>query len=64
MLEERSGWYDNRHDSAKWTDTLPPAPSNLEGELLNLEGELLNLEGELLNLEGELTAAQSVNCYT
>jgi len=35
-------------------DTLPPAPSNLEGELLNFEGELLNLEGELLNLEGEL----------
>ena len=27
------------------TSTLPPAPFNLEGELLNLEGELLNLEG-------------------
>jgi len=32
--------------SPKPRDTLPPAPSNLEGELLNLEGELLNLEGE------------------
>ena len=31
--------------SPKPRDTLPPAPSNLEGELLNLEGELLNLEG-------------------
>jgi len=39
--------------SPKLRDTLPPAPSNLEGELLNLEGEQLNLEGELLNLEGE-----------
>ena len=35
--------------SPKPRDTLPPAPSNLEGELLNLEGEL--------------TAAQSLNCY-
>ena len=25
--------------SPKPRDTLPPAPSNLEGELLNLEGE-------------------------
>ena len=40
--------------SPKPRDTLPPAPSNLEGELPNLEGELLNLEGEL-------TAAQSLN---
>ena len=27
--------------SPKPRDTLPPAPSNLEGELLNLEGELV-----------------------
>ena len=49
--------------SPKPRDTLPLAPSNLEGELLNLEGELLNLEGELLNLEGEQPLSQSVNSY-
>ncbi len=40
MPEERSGGYDNRHDSAKWTDTLPLTPSNFEGEQFNLEREL------------------------
>ena len=52
----RTRWYDNRHGGAKLADTLPPAPSNLEGELLNLEGELLNLEGEL-------PLSQSLNSY-
>ena len=44
----------------KLPDTLPPAPSNLEGELLNLEGELLNLEGELLmSVHGRDTACHA-----
>jgi len=38
---QQNWWYDNRHGGAKLADTLPPAPSNLRGELLNLEGEQL-----------------------
>ena len=43
--------------SPKPRDTLPPAPSNFEGELLNLEGEQLNLEGEQ-------PLSQSLNSYS